>query len=34
VDYYQAKIDEMWEKWWLPGIIPINPEEGLQPPPG
>jgi pyruvate ferredoxin oxidoreductase beta subunit len=31
VDYFQAKVDEMWEKWWLPGILPIWPEEGLEP---
>jgi pyruvate ferredoxin oxidoreductase beta subunit len=29
VDYYQEKIDEMWEKWWLPGIIPIHPEDAI-----
>ena len=24
VDYYQSKIDEMWNKWLLPGVIPIQ----------
>jgi pyruvate ferredoxin oxidoreductase beta subunit len=27
IDYFQAKTDEMWEKWVLPGVIPINPEK-------
>ena len=29
VDYFQSKVDEMWEKWWLPGAIPVNPAEVL-----
>ena len=28
VDYYQSRIDEMWEKWWLPGVIPLFNEAG------
>ena len=24
VDYFQSKIDEMWNKWLLPGVIPIH----------
>lgn len=24
VDYYQSKIDEMWTKWLVPGVIPIH----------
>ncbi len=24
VDYFQAKIDEMWEKWIYPGVIPFS----------
>lgn len=24
VDYFQSKIDEMWDKWLVPGIIPIT----------
>jgi len=23
---FQAKIDESWEKWWIPGIVPFSPE--------
>ncbi len=30
VDYFQAKVDQMWEKWWLPGVIPMNPDEALE----
>jgi len=26
VDYYQSKIDEMWNKWLLPGVIPMQKE--------
>ena len=26
IDYFQKKTDEMWEKWVLPGVIPIHPE--------
>ena len=25
--YVQDKVDEMWERWWGPGIIPINIKE-------
>ncbi|MFQ5681702.1 MAG: thiamine pyrophosphate-dependent enzyme [Candidatus Binatia bacterium] len=25
IDYFQKKTDEMWEKWVLPGVIPIRP---------
>jgi pyruvate ferredoxin oxidoreductase beta subunit len=24
VDYFQSKIDEMWNKWLIPGVIPIQ----------
>ncbi len=24
IDYFQAKTDEMWEKWLLPGVIPFT----------
>ena len=27
-DYFQKKTDEMWEKWILPGVIPLRPEDG------
>ena len=22
--YVQGKVDEMWEKWWGPGVVPLN----------
>ncbi len=25
IAYFQAKVDEMWEKWLLPGVIPFKP---------
>jgi pyruvate ferredoxin oxidoreductase beta subunit len=24
IDYFQSKIDEMWDKWLVPGIIPLQ----------
>lgn len=27
VDYFQQKVDEMWEKWLIPGVIPFAKEE-------
>ena len=33
VDYFQSKIDEMWEKWLIPGVIPFRKDvEGDKPP--
>ena len=33
IAYFQAKIDEMWEKWLIPGVIPFHKElEKDQPP--
>jgi len=26
VDYFQSKIDDMWNKWLIPGVIPIQKE--------
>ena len=26
--FFQRRVDENWEKWWLPGIIPIM-KDGL-----
>ncbi len=26
IDYFQAKVDEMWDKWLLPGVIPFAGE--------
>jgi pyruvate ferredoxin oxidoreductase beta subunit len=32
-DYFQSKIDEMWEKWLIPGVIPFRQQiEADQPP--
>ncbi len=32
-DYFQSKVDEMWEKWLFPGVIPFLKEiEADQPP--
>jgi pyruvate ferredoxin oxidoreductase beta subunit len=27
IEYFQGKIDEMWEKWLIPGVIPIAAPE-------
>jgi pyruvate ferredoxin oxidoreductase beta subunit len=24
IDYFQSKIDDMWEKWLVPGVIPFK----------
>src|SRR5438552_1878982 len=33
IAYFQAKVDEMWEKWLIPGVIPFHKElEKEQPP--
>ena len=35
LDYFQAKIDAMWDKWLIPGVIPFRKEiEHDQPPAG
>jgi pyruvate ferredoxin oxidoreductase beta subunit len=26
IDYFQSKVDEMWEKWLIPGVIPFRTE--------
>jgi pyruvate ferredoxin oxidoreductase beta subunit len=26
IDYFQRKVDEMWEKWLIPGVIPFRTE--------
>ncbi|MGH2453468.1 MAG: thiamine pyrophosphate-dependent enzyme, partial [bacterium] len=23
IDYFQAKVDEMWSRWIIPGVIPF-----------
>jgi pyruvate ferredoxin oxidoreductase beta subunit len=24
IDFYQSKIDEMWNRWLVPGVIPLQ----------
>jgi len=24
IEYFQGKVDEMWEKWLVPGVIPLH----------
>ena len=26
--YVQGKVDDMWDRWWGPGIMPVNMKEG------
>jgi pyruvate ferredoxin oxidoreductase beta subunit len=26
IDFFQSKVDEMWEKWLIPGVIPLQKE--------
>ncbi len=33
IDYFQSKIDEMWEKWLIPGVIPFRKEVEADNPP-
>jgi pyruvate ferredoxin oxidoreductase beta subunit len=33
IEFFQSKIDEMWDKWLVPGIIPLQKEiEAATPP--
>jgi pyruvate ferredoxin oxidoreductase beta subunit len=33
IDYFQSKVDEMWERWLIPGIIPFRKQmDGDHPP--
>jgi pyruvate ferredoxin oxidoreductase beta subunit len=33
LEYFQQKVDEMWERWLVPGIIPFMKDiEGDRPP--
>ena len=25
--FFQERIDETWEKWWIPGIVPFGPQD-------
>jgi pyruvate ferredoxin oxidoreductase beta subunit len=31
IDYFQSKVDEMWEKWLVPGVIPFKKEIETEP---
>jgi pyruvate ferredoxin oxidoreductase beta subunit len=33
LDYFQSKIDEMWSKWLIPGVIPFEKELAADNPP-
>jgi pyruvate ferredoxin oxidoreductase beta subunit len=33
IDYFQSKIDEMWEKWLIPGVIPFRKDLEQNKPP-
>ena len=33
IDYFQSKIDEMWNKWLVPGIIPLQKDIEADNPP-
>ena len=24
IEYFQSKVDEMWERWLIPGVIPLR----------
>jgi hypothetical protein len=24
IKIFQDRVDESWEKWWLPGVIPVT----------
>ena len=23
-DYFQQRVDDSWEKWWMPGVVPFT----------
>jgi len=33
IDYFQSKVDEMWSKWLIPGVIPFHKEIEADNPP-
>src|SRR2546422_698557 len=33
IDYFQSKVDEMWNKWLVPGVIPFRKEVEADNPP-
>ena len=32
-DYFQSKVDEMWERWLIPGVIPFRKQIEADPAP-
>ncbi|MBI4277669.1 MAG: pyruvate synthase, partial [Armatimonadetes bacterium] len=33
IDYFQSKVDEMWNRWLIPGVVPFHKDlEGDKPP--
>jgi pyruvate ferredoxin oxidoreductase beta subunit len=32
-DYFQSKVDEMWNKWIIPGVIPFQKDLDADQPP-
>jgi pyruvate ferredoxin oxidoreductase beta subunit len=33
IDYFQSKVDEMWQKWLVPGVIPFASDLARDKPP-
>jgi pyruvate ferredoxin oxidoreductase beta subunit len=33
IDYFQSKVDQMWHKWLIPGVIPFHKEIEADSPP-
>jgi pyruvate ferredoxin oxidoreductase beta subunit len=33
IDYFQSKVDETWEKWLIPGVIPFRTDLEKSPEP-
>ena len=33
IDYFQSKVDQMWERWLVPGVIPFTKEVDADNPP-
>ncbi|MSQ05978.1 MAG: pyruvate synthase [Dehalococcoidia bacterium] len=27
IEYFQSKVDDSWEKWWIPGLVPFGMKE-------
>ena len=30
IDYFQSKVDDMWNKWLVPGVIPFSTDLGAE----